>query len=48
MDIDAVNADHGPQKNPAVKLPGHPEHSILLHGSAAVVRLGGIAGGGPK
>ena len=48
MDIDAVNADQGPLISIDWRLPGHLEPSTLRHGSAAVVRLGGIAGGGPK
>jgi hypothetical protein len=48
MDIDAVNAEHGPSISIGWELPGHFEPSTLLHGSAAVVRLGGIADGGPK
>jgi len=48
MDIDAVNADQGPLISIDWQLTGHLKHSTLRHGSAAVVRLGGIAGGGPK
>jgi len=48
MDIDAANADHGPQKKPSRQLTGHLEPSTLLHGSRLAVRLGGIADGGPK